>query len=107
MHLDPHYPPLYDFFLGHAYYVAGRYQDSIAASKKSIKALPSFWPPYTILALAYGELGKPQEAREAAAMSRKLNPQATLAHLKQALPYKDPEILRRALDALRKAGLPD
>jgi adenylate cyclase len=107
MRLDPHYPPIYDFFLGHAYYAAGRYQDSITASQKSVKALPSFWSPHAVLCAAYGELGKPKEAREAAAMVLKLNPQATLAHLKQALPYKDPEIGQRVSDALREAGMPE
>jgi len=107
MRLNPHYPPLYEFHLGQSYRLGGRYEEAIGALKTSIEKLPSFFAAYAELAIAYSELGKLKEAREAGDMVRKLNPQASLANLKRALPYKDQATLERTLNALRKAGLPE
>ncbi len=87
--------------------MGGRYEEAIGALKTSLEKLPSFFAAYAELAIAYSELGKLKEAREAGDMVRKLNPQASLANLKRALPYKDQATLERTLNALRKAGLPE
>jgi hypothetical protein len=61
--------------------------------------------PLLILAAIYSELGKEAEARAEAAEVLRLNPQFSLEVHKQRVPLKDPAVLERHLDVLRKAGL--
>ena len=105
MRLNPQYPTWYLWDLGHAYYLLGRYEESIAIFKRALARNPDFLPAYLFLAIMYGDLGLPVEAQTVREPVLKLSPGFTLATLQQRLPYKDPEVLEHALDAARKGGL--
>jgi hypothetical protein len=62
---------------------------------------------YIWLSMAYVDAGREEEARAAAAELLKLKPKFSVKRFAKALPYKDPAELKRALDGLRKAGLPE
>ena len=63
------------------------------------KALISSW--------IYKELGKEEEARAYMAKALKMRPDWSLESITVSSPYKDPVHLQRALDAFRKAGMPE
>jgi tetratricopeptide (TPR) repeat protein len=103
--LNPHYPPVYLFFLGEAYRSTGRYEEAIAAYKRALTRNPNILPAHLGLAICYAELGRLEEARAEAAEVLRLNPKYSLEVLRQLSPYKDQAVLERMLAALRKAGL--
>jgi adenylate cyclase len=105
MRLNPHYPPLYLFFLGEAYLSTGRYEEAIAAYKRALTRNPNLLPAHVGLATIYSELGREEEARAEAAEVLKISPKYSLEGVRQLWPYKDQAVLERKLAALRKAGL--
>jgi len=105
MRLNPHYPPVYLFILGHSYYLMGRYEEAIAAYKKALTHNSRYSPAHQFLAAIYSELGREEEARAEAAEVLKISPNFSLEVLRQRLPFKDPAVLERMLAALRKAGM--
>ena len=95
----------YSFFLGHAYYLTGRYEEAIAVLKGFLTRTPDFLPAHVFLAAIYSELGREAEARAEGAEVLRLSPPFSLEVLRQRLAYRDPAILERHIAALRKAGL--
>ena len=105
MRLNPIYPPYYLWYLGHAYFLTGQYEEAIAAFKKALDRNPKFWLPYAYLAAICGEQGREEEALAEVAEVLKFSPSFSLDTWRQRLPYQDPEVTERTLNALRKAGL--
>jgi hypothetical protein len=48
-----------------------------------------------------------EEARLEADEIMKLNPKFSLERLEKSIPYKNPEVKKRYIEALRNAGLPE
>ncbi len=65
---------------------------------------PNFVPAHAYLA-AVSEPGRDGKARAAWAAASRLSPGASMAVLRQRLPYRRPADLDRFLSAARKAGL--
>jgi adenylate cyclase len=107
MRLSPYYSTTFLRFLGNAYRMMGQYDEAIEALERGRARLPNSPLSYIWLAAAYAEAGRQEEARAAAAEILKLNPKFSVKRFAKAAPYKDPAELKRALDALRKAGLPE
>jgi TolB-like protein/Tfp pilus assembly protein PilF len=105
MRLNPQYPAWYLWNLGHAYYLVRRYEEAIATLKRVLIRNPDFMPAHAYLSVSYVELGREAEARAEGVEFSRLNPQLSLAALRQRIPYKDPAVLERVLNAARKAGL--
>jgi TolB-like protein/Tfp pilus assembly protein PilF len=105
MRLNPQYPTWYLWDLGHAYYLAGRYEEATAMLKRVLIRNPDFMPAHAYLSTIYMELGREQEAGAEGVEISRLSPLLSLEELKRRLPYKDPIVLERVLDAARKAGL--
>ncbi len=53
MRLNPHYPPLYLFELGGAYYLTGRYIEAVATLQEFLSRSPSHLYGHLVLALSY------------------------------------------------------
>jgi len=105
MSLNPQYPTWYLWDLGHAYYLAGRYEEAIATLKRVLIRNPNFMPAYAYLCTISAELGHHEEAETEGAEFRRLAPHFSLAELRTRLPYKDATVLERVLNAARQAGL--
>ncbi len=105
MRLNPIHPVWYLWALGHAYFLTGHYDEAIGAFKKALNRNPGFWPAHAYLAATYIELGRKEEARAEAAMMLRFAPNLSLEVWRQRLPYRDPSVLERVLEALRKAGI--
>ena len=105
MRLDPRYPVQYESYLGHAYRIAGRYEEAIAAWKKVVSRIPNYFPAHIFLAATYSELGQNPEAQAAAAEVLRISPSFSVEAWAQRLPYKDSTAVERFLTSLRQAGL--
>jgi len=105
--LNPIPPVWYFHGLGHAYYLAGRYDEAITALKRTLKHNPNFWPAHVYLAASYIELGRVEDARAEAAKILRIFPRFSLEGKKQKLPYRDQSVMDRLGESLRKAGLPE
>ncbi len=105
MRLNPHYPVWYLWTFGHASYLTQRYEEAIAAFKRTLAHNPDHFPAHAYLAIVYNELGREEEAQAEEAECRRLSPHASLEVFRQRLPYKDPAASERVAAALRKAGV--
>jgi len=110
MRLCPYYPAIFLQGLSMSYFLAGRYEEALAASELLLARAHKgeFNPFYAHRALAwpYVGLGQDQKARAHAEEMLKINPNYSLAgHRERVYYYRDPAHLEREIDALRKAGL--
>jgi adenylate cyclase len=105
MRLNPHYPFFYLWPLGHAYYMLQRRQDALGIFAKIIETNPNFLPAYGFRAVLLSELGRTKEAHEAWDKASQLSPGASLANLRERLPYKRASDLERFLTAAQRAGM--
>jgi adenylate cyclase len=105
MRLNPHYPAIYLYTLGHAYYLTRRYEDAIRALQRVTSRNPDWFPAHVILLATYAELGRPEDTRREGREILRISPGITMAFASSRLPYKDPAMLARAVEAFRAAGL--
>jgi adenylate cyclase len=105
MRLNPHYPFFYLWTLGHASYLSRRHADAMDAFNRLKQQNPNFIPAHAYLAVVFAEMGREKEAREAWAKANQLSPGASLASLRERLPYRRPANLDRFLTAASMAGL--
>jgi adenylate cyclase len=110
MRLCPYYPAIFLMQLSMSYFLAGRYEEALAASKLMLaRADKGEFSPlmaHMSLAEAYIGLGQEHKARAHAEEVLKINPNYSLADQRKSMYYyKDTTHLERHIDALRKAGL--
>ena len=112
MSLNPHYPVTYPFTLGFAYAGIGfknespeQYEKAIIAMEEAISLNPNFTSSYLILAFMYNETGREQEATNQVALALDINPQLSLAAIRESVPFKEPAVIEAFLDALGDAGM--
>jgi adenylate cyclase len=102
MRLNPFHPDVYWVNLGEGYFMAGRYEESVAA----LEQISQPWSRiYQVLAASYTQAGRNEDARSALAKHLKLDPQMTLEHAVASMPF-NAEGQERYREALRKAGMP-
>ena len=110
MRLCPYYPAIFLIQLSMSYFLAGRYEEALAASELMLaRAHKGEFSPsmaHMSLAEAYIGLGQEDKARAHAEEMLKINPNYSLAHQRKTMYYyRDPDHADRHIDALRKAGL--
>lgn len=103
--LTPVHPPMYPAIVASAYYGSDRHDEAIAAAKAAIDLDERSVDPYLILAASNVALGHSEEARWAAQMVLKLQPEFSLAKFAESQPYKDQRHLDHLMDQLRTVGL--
>ena len=102
--LNPASPPWYAWFLGFAFYVARRYEDAVTALRKG---RPPVAMTYRLLAIAYGQLGREQDAKAAAEEYLRRTPDFSLATHLETIPFQHAADREHYVEGLRKAGLAD
>jgi adenylate cyclase len=103
--LDPKMATYYSHWLGRAYRLMGRYEEAIAAFKKTLSVYPRLPGPRADLVVIYSQLGREEEARAEVTEILRISPDFSLEGVRQRWFYKDPAESERYLTALRKAGL--
>jgi adenylate cyclase len=65
--LDPHYPPMFDYFLGSAQFAMGNFEEAAASFATATRLNPDYEYAYVALAAVDGQLGRKQDAASAIA----------------------------------------
>ncbi len=104
---DPFHPPTYLEYLGHAYYLVGRYEDCLAAVERGLALNPSFIALYVVMTRCHEGLGNEEAAKEAGKRILELNPTFTISAYSAYTPYSAPEDEADAVRALKLAGIPE
>ncbi len=107
MRLDPHFSDILLHWLAQAYFQLGRYEDAIDLLQRRLILKPDTDNSRVLLAASYGHLGQVDEAKIQWAEVFRINPDYSLEHRVQTLPYKDPADFDRVIEGLRKASLPE
>ncbi len=81
-----------------------QYPEALTALKKALTRQPDHLGAHLLLATIHSGAGREKEANAHMAEALRINPQLSLAVLRQRLPAALP---KNVIDALRKAGLPD
>jgi adenylate cyclase len=109
MRLCPYYPAFYLRVLTGSYFLAGRYEEALAAGELLLaRAQKGEFSPFLAhsdLAEVYIGLGEEDKARAHVEEMLKINPNYSLADVRKRMIYRDPAHLERRIDALRRAGL--
>jgi adenylate cyclase len=92
-------------FLGRALLTLGRFDEAEIAFKRRLTLAPRSDMTRFYLACLYGRTGRHEEARRYWQETLEVNPNFSVGHLKQVLPYRDPDTLDRLVDGLRQAGI--
>ena len=103
MRLNPYYPDWYLWYLADIYDAMGRAEDVVA----TVMRMHDPSEGQRLLAVNYSHLGMMREAQAAAREVIRLHPQFTIAQWRERPPYRDPLVLERYVEGLRKAGLPE
>jgi len=110
MRLQPYLPSWYLMELAMSYYCIGRYEEATELAEQLRRLAQSrgdeiVWVAHLLLAMNNVRLGRDQEARLAAAEVIRLYPDFSLEIDRRYSCYKDPHIIERQHEDLRKAGL--
>jgi adenylate cyclase len=103
--LNPHYPPIFLFFMAQDHFALGRYEEAAQLLERRLARQPDSDVSQVLLAACYGCLGRPEEARAAWQEALRINPDYSLEHRRQILPYQDPATFEQVVAGLRKAGI--
>jgi adenylate cyclase len=105
--LNPIAPSWYLNNLAAMYRSKGNYEEALVWSEKAVKQEPEYTIGRINLCSIYSLTGRMEEAHLQANEVMKLNPKFSLKRLEKTLPYKNAEVKKQYVDALRNAGLPD
>ena len=93
--------------LGRSYRLTGDHARAIGVFTKHLKSHPHSLVSHVELVVTYGERGDLAKAREAANEVLRIRPTFSIKRWARSQTYKDRAIVKREIDALRKAGLPE
>ena len=93
--------------LAHAHFFVGHYEEALLWARKAIQGRPSWRAGLRILAAAAALSGRIEEAQQAMASSREIDPSACLSRIRKMRLFRRPEDLAKLEEGLRTAGLPE
>jgi TolB-like protein len=109
MRLSPLDPILYNMQVGTAFahFLGGRYDEASIWANKALREQPNYPAANRILAASNALAGHMNEAHEAMAHLRELDPALRVSSLTEVFPLRRPADLAKFAEGLRKAGLPE
>ncbi len=105
MRLDPHYPDIALQFLADAHFSLGQYDQAIEALKRRLERNPRSATASVLLASCFGWLGRSEDGQEAWDQALKFNPDFSIEHSRQVLPFRSPKDFERRIEGLRRVGI--
>jgi TolB-like protein/Flp pilus assembly protein TadD len=105
--LNPLHPAWYLYAIGEAYYGSRQYDRALEPLRSAANRYPTFITPRRLLAAAYAQLGRIDEAKAEIAVALKRDPSLSLSFYRDRLRYANADDLDHYIDGLRKAGLPE
>ncbi len=105
--LDTFAPPTWEWNMGHSHLLLRQYDEAASRFLKTIERSPKFVHAFILLACAYVELDRLDDARGAIKTALEITPQYTLKEATRIFPYRIDEVRNHFLDSLRKAGMPE
>jgi adenylate cyclase len=106
--------PLGPFVIGvragiaHSHFFLGRYDEAVSWASTALQDNPDFQPALRIDAAGNAMAGQLEQASQAVARLRQLNPKVRVSNFKDFLgPYRRAQDLSRYEEGLRRAGLPE
>ena len=92
----------------HAHFFLGRYDEAASWVAMALQDNPDYQPGLRIAAASNAMAGRPEQAHQAVARLRQLNPALRVSNLKDVVgPFRRAEDLSRFEEGLRRAGLPE
>jgi TolB-like protein len=109
MRLSPLDPTLYQMRAGTglAHLLAGRFDDALSWAEKAFLEEPNYLPAAAVSAASHSLAGRLEEARQAMACLRKIDPALRMSNLKDWFPIRRKEHYAMWATGLRNAGLPE
>jgi Tfp pilus assembly protein PilF len=95
----------YSYTFGHVHFLMRRYDDALKELNRVVSRNPDWFPAHGFLAATYAELGCPDQARAEMQEALRISPAVLTSPFIERLPYEDPAVLARVVDAFRTAGL--
>jgi TolB-like protein/class 3 adenylate cyclase/Flp pilus assembly protein TadD len=89
-----------------AHFLAGRYHDAITWAEAALRERPNYLAAIRELAAASALVGRLPEAQKAMAHLREIDPAMRVSDVKDWVPFRRPDDLKRLQEGLRLAGLP-
>ena len=96
--------------VGHAYFIAGRYEEAHAAADKTLRASPTYPQGLRLKVATCGLLGRVEEARTYLQQLLVVHPQCSVAWIRdfwEPLLQRTPGALAKYVEGCRLAGLPE
>ena len=93
--------------LGMSYRLLGQPEAAISTYRQSLKRQPEFLSPHVNLTSIFGELGRLDDARNAAREVLRLEPKFSIKAYMGGLSYRNSSDLERIAEGLRQSGLPE
>jgi tetratricopeptide (TPR) repeat protein len=90
-----------------AHFLAGRYDEAIKWAQSALRERPNYLAAIRELAAASALAGRLPEAQKAMARLRQIDPTMRASTVKDWVPLRRPEDLKKLQEGLQKAGLPD
>lgn len=101
--LNPSRPDWYLWDIAAAKFLSGKYLEALSFLEKMAEPGPA----YRLLAATYAQLGRLEEARQAASELLKINPDFSIERYSARAPYLDKALMAKYIEGLRLAGLPE
>jgi TolB-like protein len=109
MRLNPFCPGYYHWNLAKAYYCARRYDEVLGLMKEYVSRYPKFMNPRRVLAAAYAQLGRLEEAKKETEIILGVEPGISLKKIRERveMQWKNAGDQEHWIDGLRLAGFPE
>jgi len=106
LRLSPHDPmkPLFHTGISVAHYLASRYDEAIAYGRDGVSERSGFISGWRILCASLAQAGRTDEARDALATLRELQPDLSVDWIERHVPYTE-RTMPHFIEGMRKAGL--
>jgi len=91
--------------LGWAQFNLRQYEQAVSSLRKAISISPRNQPARLCLTASYVEMNKLEEAKSESEELLKIDPKYTSRGYEKRAGWKDPKVMERWVEALRKAGL--